>query len=139
MQKVVIVLIHNDEHDFLSLRRAKGTSDGIIWGFPSGKVERGETEKDAVYREVFEETGILCQPRQKIGERIVGDIELSYWTATVIGGQPRDPISGEISDVAFRSSAALQKLIPVERMHPVVRTALKIEEKTVHEMPTLKV
>lgn len=28
------------------------------WGFPKGHIEPGESEQDAVYREVFEETGI---------------------------------------------------------------------------------
>jgi len=32
-----------------------------VWTFPKGHIENGETEKEAALREVFEETGVLCE------------------------------------------------------------------------------
>ena len=43
----------NDERKFLLLHHTSGH-----WGFPKGNVEEGETELEAVVREIFEETGI---------------------------------------------------------------------------------
>ncbi len=35
----------------------QGYPSGTSWTFPKGKLEEGETDKDAAVREVFEETG----------------------------------------------------------------------------------
>ncbi|MGA7370551.1 MAG: NUDIX domain-containing protein [Nitrososphaeraceae archaeon] len=43
----------NDERRFLLLHYTSGH-----WDFPKGNVETGETEVEAVIREIFEETGI---------------------------------------------------------------------------------
>jgi bis(5'-nucleosidyl)-tetraphosphatase len=43
----------NDERKFLLLHYTSGH-----WDFPKGNLEAGETEVDAVIREIFEETGI---------------------------------------------------------------------------------
>ena len=43
---------------FLILKRAPHKAYGNTWGVPGGKLEKGETHRDAVIREVFEEVGI---------------------------------------------------------------------------------
>lgn len=53
------------ESQFLILHRNPGGRHGGKWGLPAGRVEQGETEKDAVVREVREETGFLI-PREKL-------------------------------------------------------------------------
>jgi len=47
---------------FLILRRSLGEHQEGKWGVPAGRVEQGETERDAVIREVREETGFIIQP-----------------------------------------------------------------------------
>lgn len=49
------------EHEswFLILHRNPGGHFGGKWGLPAGKVKQGETEENAVIREVHEETGFL--------------------------------------------------------------------------------
>lgn len=44
----------------LLLRRRPEASNGNTWGFPAGKVEIGETARDAALREFNEETGAVC-------------------------------------------------------------------------------
>jgi 8-oxo-dGTP diphosphatase len=48
------------EHDgkFLLLRRQPHKANGGAWGLPAGKVDAGEETKQAVLREVAEETGL---------------------------------------------------------------------------------
>ncbi|MBN1502404.1 NUDIX hydrolase [Candidatus Woesearchaeota archaeon] len=49
------------EHDgkILLLLRHENESHGNTWGLPSGKIEGDETPKDAVIREIEEETNIV--------------------------------------------------------------------------------
>jgi 8-oxo-dGTP diphosphatase len=127
MRHVVIGLVEQGG-EFLSLRRTKGEEDGVLWGFPSGKAEPGETQRTAVIREVFEESGVLCLPRRKIGEKIVGgNLKLHYWKCAAVGGRPRAPATGETADVAFRSAEQTRRIIPAAAMHPCVRSALGIK------------
>lgn len=42
----------------LLLRRAQGKIEAEKWGVPGGKIDRGESESEAMSRELLEETGI---------------------------------------------------------------------------------
>lgn len=46
--------------------------DGKVWCLPKGLIEKGENEKDAALREVWEETGLKGRIVDKIGD-------VSYW------------------------------------------------------------
>ncbi len=47
-------------HGVLLARRDKDPGTGL-WSIPGGGVELGETQEEAVVREVFEETGVKCK------------------------------------------------------------------------------
>lgn len=44
--------------EILLLHRVNEGSQGNLWALPAGKVERGESEVDAMVRELEEETGL---------------------------------------------------------------------------------
>lgn len=48
---------------FLILLRQSHKPNGNTWGLPAGKVEENENERDAVVREVYEETGYKLKDR----------------------------------------------------------------------------
>ena len=60
---------------FVLLRRHSHKASGDAWGLPAGKVEPGENLKDAVLREVAEETGVSLSPDniQHVGSYFVRD------------------------------------------------------------------
>lgn len=59
----VAALIRNSENQLLFIRKSE---DGV-WGLPAGAIEPGETPKEAVVREVFEETGLKVKPNNIVG------------------------------------------------------------------------
>lgn len=53
----IVALYIEDADRILLLHRQENKSQGNKWGIPAGKVGKGETLKEALIREVFEETG----------------------------------------------------------------------------------
>lgn len=126
MQNVVIAIIEDSSGHILSLKRTKGASDGVVWSFPGGKVDTGETMETAVAREVLEETGVECVAERKFAERNYPELTLHYFRCRLTGGTPGDPATGEVTEVAFRSRDELLKLIPPHKFYPAVRQELGI-------------
>lgn len=50
-------IIRNKNHQILTTQRMGGDFDGK-WEFPGGKIEKGETHRETVYRELKEELNI---------------------------------------------------------------------------------
>lgn len=66
MIRVAAALIFDSQGNFLIAERAHGKLAGK-WEFPGGKIENGETEEEAVVREIQEELGILIVPEKVAG------------------------------------------------------------------------
>jgi 8-oxo-dGTP diphosphatase len=66
MIRVTAALIYNNAGAFLIAERAHGKLAGK-WEFPGGKIEEGETEQDAVKREIREELGVDVIPEKIVG------------------------------------------------------------------------
>jgi mutator protein MutT len=59
--KKVIASVIKQNGKFLIAQRAKQDSLYGKWEFPGGKMEEGETEKECLHRELFEEFGIKAE------------------------------------------------------------------------------
>ncbi|HEX6936425.1 MAG TPA: NUDIX domain-containing protein, partial [Actinomycetes bacterium] len=59
-------LVHDDDGRLLVVRRAREPGSGR-WSVPGGRVEPGETDLDAVRREVLEETGLHVTVGLRVG------------------------------------------------------------------------
>jgi 8-oxo-dGTP diphosphatase len=91
--KVAAALIVRDGKILVGQRK-KADSHALKWEFPGGKVERGETPKDALARELEEELGIQA----RIGPEVVryswsypkrATILLIFYKVTEFGGDPQ--------------------------------------------------
>lgn len=58
--------MHDDHGHLLLIRRGRDPGRGH-WSLPGGRVEAGETDQQAVAREVLEETGITVSVRHHVG------------------------------------------------------------------------
>lgn len=83
------------------------------WAPLSGRVEPGETQADAVVREVREEVGLVALPREKVWECETdeGAYLLHWWLADAAPGDLQlDPL--EVSDARWLEPAEFLQLEP---------------------------
>lgn len=89
MTVVVAAAIERDGR-YLAARRTRPADVAGRWEFPGGKVEPGESEDQALAREIREELGVEIV----IGGRVPGewplhgDLVLHLYRATLAGGEP---------------------------------------------------
>ncbi len=62
-----VIGILNRGQEYLMIRRAEGVPKPGCWCFPGGHVENGETPRQAVGRELYEELGIRVRPIKRLG------------------------------------------------------------------------
>lgn len=86
MNKVVIGIV-NINGKLLMIERVKDEG-ALLWAFPGGKVEDGETLEDACIREIKEETNINVKILAKLGNRIHPNtkISITYFLCDYIDG-----------------------------------------------------
>ena len=79
--------------DHIVIVSPKGGYGGVKWTLPKGRVDKGESVKQAAVREVWEETGIKARIRKGRGAYIgkgVGSMSITHFFAMdQVGGHPR--------------------------------------------------
>lgn len=90
MTVVVAGAIERDGR-YLAARRTRPDWAAGKWEFPGGKVERGESDEQALVREIREELGVEIL----VGDRVPGewplhdDLVLHLYVATLEDGEPQ--------------------------------------------------
>src|SRR5215203_4867212 len=91
MKLQVVAAVITKENKFLLGKRAlfKKVAPGY-WCPVSGKVEAGESEEEAVRREVFEEVGLDVRAKRKLTTVDTRDKSavIHWWLAEVLSGEP---------------------------------------------------
>jgi 8-oxo-dGTP diphosphatase len=107
----------------LAARRSAPAALAGGWEFPGGKVEAGESDRDALRRECQEELGVEVASGELLGEaELPTGAMLRIYLSTLVAGEPR-PLAdhdelrwlaaGELDDVPWL--AADRALLPAVR------------------------
>ena len=84
-------VIKDGDGRMLLIRRGHEPGKGL-WSIPGGKIESGESDGEALVREVLEETGLIVRPGRLLGtvRRPAGapdaEFDIRDYTADVTGG-----------------------------------------------------
>jgi 8-oxo-dGTP diphosphatase len=109
--RCVGAIMHDDAGRILVVQRAHPPAEGT-WSVPGGRVEHGETDAEAVIREVREETGLVVEVGPLVGrvERPGPGVvyEIYDYAATAHSGAPR--AATDASDARWVSTAELLDL-----------------------------
>ena len=117
---IVVAALIKAEGKLLVCQRRRTDSFGLMWEFPGGKLEHGETPSEALARELQEELGVVAQ----IGPEIfrtrhryfeLGEaLDLIFFAATVV---PADISNRAFETMEWRTPSALPELnfLPADR------------------------
>lgn len=112
-EAIVAVLRRADR--VLVIRRGPDSARSGYWAPLSGKLEPGETQEEALVREVHEEVGLTVFPLAKVwqSETDDGTFRLHWWTATETGNGTIVPDPGEVSEVRWVTPAEFLTMAPL--------------------------
>ena len=104
----VLGIIRHDGR-LIIIQRAKTVPVPLAWCFPGGHIEEGETQAEALVREMREEIDVDVEP----GEFLVtqtkhnGQLVLHCWSATIVSGRPT-PNPHEVADLRWMTPAEIR-------------------------------
>ncbi len=79
---VVAVVVR--EGRMLVIRRAQAVVAPLVYCFPGGGIEDGETEEEALVREFREEVGLALRPVRRLWQCVTAwKVELAWWLAEI--------------------------------------------------------
>lgn len=104
MLKIVAGVITKD-NKVLICKRPQTKSNGLLWEFAGGKVEKNETLQDALIRECFEELSVQIKVDDFIMKTEYSypdvDVEINFFYAQIINGHEKCLEHCEIKWVNF--------------------------------------
>lgn len=109
-----------DHGKVLMVRRAIGEGE-LLWQFPAGGIEAGESPEEAAVRETVEETGLTVKAVQLLGQRVHPKTgrEMSYTACEPIGGEAHVADDEELNAVAWVSHGEIDEYVPYGLFGPV--------------------
>ena len=110
--------------DVLLIKRGTAPRKGE-WSIPGGRIEAGETQRDAALRELFEETGIMAALEDKVATIDAQFEDFNYrlhdYAARWISGEPQ--FGDDAADARFVPPYELDALGMWPKTREVIKTA----------------
>ena len=110
--------------DVLLIKRGTAPRKGE-WSIPGGRIEAGESERDAALRELFEETGIMAALEDKVATIDARFEDFNYrlhdYAARWISGEPQ--FGDDAADARFVPPQDLDALGMWPKTRDVIETA----------------
>ena len=119
MSDVVVGIVNYEDH-ILMVKRAK-QEEKLVWVFPGGKVQEGETREEACVREIYEETGLNVSIIKLFGERIHPETgaKMAYFLCKYDSGQIIIQNKDEILEVAYKTREEFLQDVKIDVYEPV--------------------
>jgi 8-oxo-dGTP diphosphatase len=110
----VVAIVERDERVLFVRRSSAARAAAGFWTPVSGGVEAGESEREAVAREVREEVALEVEADTKVATITTHDGRylLHFWTCRLTGGEAR-VASPEVDELRWLSRDELRRLTPV--------------------------
>jgi len=84
----VVAVVLRDSH-FLVIRRSVHVVAPRAYCFPGGAIEAGESEREALEREIREELGAAVRPLRRVWRSVTPwGVPLAWWLSELDSGQP---------------------------------------------------
>jgi 8-oxo-dGTP pyrophosphatase MutT (NUDIX family) len=106
---VVAVIIRGEQ--FLVIRRSQHVRAPGMYCFPGGGIEPGETEEEALVRELFEELAVAARPIRRLTESLTPwQVHLAWWLAEIEPHAALTPQPHEVESFHWFSAAEIRGL-----------------------------
>ncbi|MGW7555506.1 NUDIX hydrolase [Streptomyces rimosus] len=104
----------------LLIRRRVPEGD-LVWQFPAGAIEPGESAEHAAVRETMEETGLTVETTKLIGERVHPKTgrAMSYTVCSVVSGEAHVAYADELAEVAWVAHSEMGDYVPYGLFGPM--------------------
>lgn len=104
----------------LMVRRRVREGD-LLWQFPAGHIEDGETPEQAAVRECREETGLDAEPARVLGVRVHPQTGrcMAYVACSLVSGEARVADAVELDAVAWVPHGDIAEYVPRGLFAPV--------------------
>ncbi|KIF02215.1 NUDIX hydrolase [Streptomyces sp. RSD-27] len=112
-QQAISTAIITHEGRVLMVRRREAEGK-LLWAFPGGGIEEGETSEEAAVREVAEEVGLNVAATAVLGDRIHPQTgrHMTYVACSVVAGEASVVDEEELAEVAWLEHGQIPKYVP---------------------------
>ena len=131
---MVCVWVCDGKGNILLTRRAPEKSFAGTWENSGGAAQAGENSRQAIARELFEETGIQAEPAEfhLIGSGCDRNTHFDYYT--LIRSTPIEEIKllpGETDDVKWVTFAQVHQMIAEKKICRIIARQFQLQEKLI--------
>ncbi|MFJ5118782.1 NUDIX hydrolase [Kitasatospora sp. NPDC088548] len=101
--------------------RRRVSEGQLLWQFPAGKIEPGESPEEAAVRETAEETGMNVAAIKVLGERVHPETGrwMSYTVCEIISGAAAVGDPRELNALAWVALPEIPEYVPYGIFEPV--------------------